>query len=78
VETTKGDEPIRPLPSVPWFGARQMARALATEPQEVRAQRDEARGVQFCTPSERNWAFVKPIEQSSSYVSSVPAPKPSL
>jgi len=33
----------RPLPAIPWFGARKMARALFTELQEVRAQRDEAR-----------------------------------
>jgi hypothetical protein len=43
METTKGDRPIRQLPSVPWFGARKMARALAAELQEVRTQRDEAR-----------------------------------
>ncbi len=37
-----GDQPNRPLPYVPWFGARKMARSLAAELQEVRAERDEA------------------------------------
>ena len=43
MELTKGEQPIRLLPAIPWFGARKMARALFTELQEVRAQRDEAR-----------------------------------
>jgi hypothetical protein len=35
----------QPLPSsVPWFGARKMARALIAEVQELRAQRDEMQG----------------------------------
>ncbi len=33
-----------PLPSVPWFGARKIARALMTEVQGLRQQRDEMRG----------------------------------
>jgi hypothetical protein len=43
MESTKNEQPIRPLPAIPWFGARKMARALFTELQEVCAQRDEAR-----------------------------------
>src|SRR5262245_7685982 len=43
MESTKGEKPIRPLLSIPWFGARKVARALFTELQGVRAQRDEAR-----------------------------------
>lgn len=39
--TTKADQ--APLPAVPWFGARKLARALMTEVQELRAQRDEIR-----------------------------------
>ena len=34
----KSDEPSRPRPSVPWFGARKMARKLAVEVQELRGQ----------------------------------------
>jgi hypothetical protein len=40
--TTKGDQPIQPHLSVPWFGARKMARRLLVEIQELRAQRDAA------------------------------------
>jgi len=36
------DQP--PSSSVPWFGARKLARALMAEVQELRAQRDEMRG----------------------------------
>ncbi|HEY4981225.1 MAG TPA: DUF4041 domain-containing protein [Pseudolabrys sp.] len=41
--TTKGDQPIKPRLSVPWFGARKMARQLMAEVQELRVQRDAAR-----------------------------------
>jgi hypothetical protein len=43
MEAIKGEQSIHPLPSVPWFGVRKFARALATELQAVRAQRDDAR-----------------------------------
>jgi hypothetical protein len=43
METTKDDQTIRSLLVVPWFGARKMARSLAAELQEVRAERDAAR-----------------------------------
>ena len=43
MESAQGEQPMRPLPAIPWFGVRKMARALLTELQEVRAQRDEAR-----------------------------------
>jgi hypothetical protein len=43
MQSAKGDQPMNPLPAIPWFGARKMARALLTELQEVCAQRDEAR-----------------------------------
>jgi hypothetical protein len=42
--TTKCDQPTEFYPSVPWFGARRMARKLALEVQELRAQRDAAYG----------------------------------
>src|SRR6185295_19801407 len=32
-----------PLPPVPWFGARKMARALSSEVQDLRAERDGMR-----------------------------------
>jgi hypothetical protein len=41
--TTKSHLPNRLLPSIPWFGARRMARELVIELQDVRAQRDETR-----------------------------------
>jgi hypothetical protein len=40
MQTTKRDNPF---PSVPWFGARKMARKLAAEVQQLRAERDAAR-----------------------------------
>lgn len=40
--TIKADQAL--LPSVPWFGARKMARALVTEVHELRAQCDQMRG----------------------------------
>jgi hypothetical protein len=43
METAKGDQSIRPLPPIPWFGSRKMAQLLAAKLQEVRAQRDEVR-----------------------------------
>ena len=41
--TPPDDQPSRAILSIPWFGARKLARKLAAENQELRAQRDEAR-----------------------------------
>ncbi len=40
--TTKGGQPAEESPSIPWFGARTMARNLAIEVQSLHAQRDAA------------------------------------
>lgn len=41
--TPKGDQPVRARLSIPWFGARKMARKLTIEVQTLRDQRDTAR-----------------------------------
>lgn len=41
--TSSGDQPIQSNLSIPLFGARKLARKLAAEVQELRAQRDAAR-----------------------------------
>jgi hypothetical protein len=41
--TVQGDSSSQQRPFIPWFGARKMARKLALEVQELRAERDAAR-----------------------------------
>lgn len=41
--TTNGDQPTKLRLSIPWFGARKMARKLIAEIQEVCVQRDTMR-----------------------------------
>lgn len=41
--TTKGDQPAQQRLSIPWFGARKLARQLLTDVHELQGQRDAAR-----------------------------------
>lgn len=43
MQTEKRDQPNQPSPSIPWFGARKMARKLSTEVKDLQAQLDVAR-----------------------------------